>query len=427
MQLQNDIFYMIYPLGACGAPAEQDGICEHRIVKLLDWIPHWKELGITAIYFGPIFQSDRHGYDTQDYYQVDPRLGEEADFVRLFDALHEAGIQVVLDGVFHHVGRGFFAFQDVLQSREASLYRDWFHISFEGDTPYGDGLWYEPWEGHYELVKLNLQNPQVQEYLLGAVHSWQEKFHIDGLRLDVAYSLEDDFIRRLRRETDLTLIGEMLFGDYNLKVNEGMLHSCTNYENYKSLYSAINSHNLFELSYSLNRQFGYEPWALYRGLPLMTFADNHDVSRIASQLQDQRHLPLVYGLLFTMPGTPCLYYGSEWGLEGRKEDGDSQLRPAVDRPSFNDLTRQIQELIRLRRREKALRLGGYRNLKEGNQELAFERAWEGERIVVALNLEEQEKWMHLEASQGQNLLTGEMVDLNALCLPGLSFRVIRVL
>ena len=153
--------YQIYPLGMCGAPFANDGVLEHRILKVLDWIPHLKKLGITSVYFGPVFDSDTHGYNTRDYQKIDPRLGTNEDFAKVCAALHENGIRIFLDGVFNHVGRGFFGFQDVLKNRENSQYKDWFYLNFGGNDAWNDGLWYEGWEGNYDLVKLNLDNPAV--------------------------------------------------------------------------------------------------------------------------------------------------------------------------------------------------------------------------------------------------------------------------
>ena len=279
----------------------------------------------------------------------------------------------------------------MLRNREASPYRDWFFIRFDGNNCYGDGLWYEGWEGHFELVKLNLRNPAVRDYLLSAVRFWVETFGIDGLRLDVAYSLDRDFLAALRSfcdrlKPDFPLIGEVLFGDYNLLVNDRMLHSCTNYENYKSLYSAVNSDNLYELSYSLHRQFGNDPWCIYRGKHLLTFLDNHDVTRIASILQDRARLPLVWTLLLTEPGIPTVYYGSEWGMTGRKEDGDQALRPCPALPERNELTEHIRELIRLRKSDPIWSHGGYRNLSQGNRSLTFSRELDGRQATVTVDL-----------------------------------------
>ena len=234
----------------------------------------------------------------------------------------------MLDGVFNHVGRGFWAFQDVLRNRESSPYRYWFNIDFNGNSPYSDGLWYEGWEGHYDLVKLNLRNEEVISHIFDCVRTWVEEFDIDGLRLDVAYMIDREFLRRLRGFCDslkeeFVLIGEMIHGDYTQIVNDSMLHSATNYECYKGLYSSFNSMNMFEICHSLKNQFGPESWCRYRGMHLLCFADNHDVSRIASVLTNERHLPLLYTLMFAMPGIPCIYYGSEWGAKADKKDGDS--------------------------------------------------------------------------------------------------------
>ncbi len=331
---QSAVFYQIYPMGFCGAPFENDGVAVNRIQKVKEWIPHLEKLGIGAIYFSPVFQSDTHGYDTRDFKKIDCRLGTNQEFKEVCDALHQAGIRVVLDGVFNHVGRGFWAFQDVKEKREASPYKDWFHINFGGNSGYNDGFWYEGWEGHYELVKLNLQNPAVVDYLLDCVGGWMEEFSIDGLRLDVAYLLDENFMRRLhsyvrQRDEGFFLLGEMIHGDYKRIVNEEMLDSATNYECYKGLYSAFNSLNMFEIAHSLARQFGPEPWTLYKGMHLFSFCDNHDVTRIASILQDKKQMNALYAVLFCMPGIPCVYYGSEWGAEGEKHQGDPALRPLL--------------------------------------------------------------------------------------------------
>lgn len=245
------------PGGFCGAPKDNDGVLVPRIRKVMDWIPHLNRLNMDAVYFSPVFESDRHGYDTRDYRKIDCRLGSNEDFAAVCRALREDGIRVVLDGVFNHVERGFWAFQDVLQHREQSEYRDWFYIRFDGNSCYNDGLWYEGWEGHFELAKLNLDNPKVTEYLFSCIRSWIDEFQIDGLRLDVAYCLNESFLRKLRQfcdsvRQDFFLLGEILFGDYRRIVNAGMLHSCTNYECYKGLYSSFNDMNLFEISYSLS-------------------------------------------------------------------------------------------------------------------------------------------------------------------------------
>ena len=267
MWAYNSIFYQIYPIGFCGAPVHNDGVCVPRIRKLMDWSEYLQTLGVDSILLNPIFESDNHGYDTRDFKTIDCRLGTNEDFKEVCEDLHKHNVKIVLDGVFNHVGRGFWAFKDVQEKKWDSPYKDWFHISFDGNSCYDDGFWYEGWEGHFELVKLNLQNPAVVDYLLECVKYWIDEFGIDGLRLDVAYSLDHNFMRRLRSYTqelkpDFALIGEVLFGDYNIIVNDEMLHSCTNYECYKGLYSSFNSMNMFEIAHSLHRQFGSDQWCI---------------------------------------------------------------------------------------------------------------------------------------------------------------------
>lgn len=434
MWAYSGVFYQIYPIGFCGAPVHNDGICVPRIRKLIDWSEYLGTLGVTSILLNPIFESDNHGYDTRDFKSIDCRLGTNEDFADVCRALHENGVRIVLDGVFNHVGRGFWAFKDVLEKKWDSPYKDWFHISFDGNSCYNDGFWYEGWEGHFELVKLNLQNPAVVDYLLECVKFWVEAFDIDGLRLDVAYSLDHNFMRRLRRyvqelKEDFALIGEVLFGDYNLIVNDDMLHSCTNYECYKGLYSSFNSMNLFEIAHSLHRQFGADPWCIYRGKHLMTFADNHDVTRLASILTNKGHIPLAYGLLLGMPGVPCLYYGSEWGEPGEKApDNDYALRPCFERPKPNELTEYIKQLIQIRKASYALCNGSYKNIVIQNHQLVFERCSEKERMIVAVNAAgEPYTACHNELQgTGTDLTTGQTVALQGqLLLPPYSVQYIR--
>ena len=391
MWAYNSVFYQIYPIGFCGAPTQNDGECVPRIRKLLDWSGYLQELGVDSILLNPIFESDSHGSDTRDFKKIDCRLGTNDDFASVCKDLHAHGVKIVLDGVFNHVGRGFWAFKDVQEKKWDSPYKDWFHINFDGNSNYNDGFWYEGWEGHFELVKLNLQNPAVADYLLECVKYWVDTFDIDGLRLDVAYSLDHGFMQRLRSYVEelkdgFVLIGEVLFGDYNLIVNERMLHSCTNYECYKGIYSSFNSMNLFEIAHSLHRQFGPDPWCIYRGKHLVTFVDNHDVTRLASILTNDKHIPLAYGLLFGMPGIPCLYYGSEWGQPGEKApDNDYALRPCFETPMPNELTEYIKQLIRIRQNSDALCNGLYKNIIIQNHQLVFERCSDTERIIVAIN------------------------------------------
>ena len=411
------VFYQIYPLGFCGAPFENDGVLTSRIKKAADWIPHIEKLGANAIYFSPVFESDTHGYNTRDYKMIDRRLGTNEDFKDVCGKLHAAGIKVVLDGVFNHVGRGFWAFQDVLKNRERSPYLNWFHINLGGNSGYNDGLWYEGWEGNYDLVKLNLQNEEVIQHIFDAVNYWIDYFEIDGLRLDVAYCLDFGFVKRLRsfcdsKKQDFYLLGEMLHGDYNRMVNDEMLHSATNYECYKGLHSSFNSMNMFEINHSLLRQFGPENWTLYKGKHMLSFVDNHDVTRVASILTNEKHLPLIYALMFGMPGIPCVYYGSEWGTKADKRQGDPALRACFDAPVWNELTDTVSQMAATKKGSEALNYGAFRSVLLTNKQCIFERKSENERVLVAVNADAAPYTAHFDAGCGQalDLLTGAMHD-----------------
>ncbi|MDD5846881.1 MAG: alpha-amylase family glycosyl hydrolase [Lachnospiraceae bacterium] len=413
MWADESVFYQIYPLGMCGAPHENDGRLEHRIRRVLDFIPHLQKLGVNAVLFNPLFESDAHGYDTRDYRKVDVRLGTNEDLKEVCDALHKAGMKVIFDGVFNHVGRGFFGFRDVQEKKWDSEYKNWFNISFDGNDAYNDGFWYEGWEGHYELVKLNLRNEATVQYLLDTVKFWTEEFGIDGLRLDVAYCLDKDFLRRLKGfcsglKSDFFLVGEILGGDYRTVCGDGLCDSATNYECYKGLYSSFNSMNMFEIVHSLIRQFGSDPWTLYRGYHLFTFVDNHDVTRVASILQNPAHLPLIYALAFGMPGIPCIYYGSEWGIRGDKKDGDWALRPETAAPEWNELTDWISKLTAAKKGSEALNYGDFRSVLLTNRQCIFERKSEHERVLVAINADGNGFHADFDAGCGRavDLITG---------------------
>lgn len=422
MWAETSVFYQIYPMGFTGAPYENDGKLRHSLIRFREWIPHLKKLGINAVYFSPVFESDTHGYNTRDYTRIDVRLGTNEDFADLVKALHEEKIKVVIDGVFNHVGRGFWAFKDVLEKRWDSPYKDWFHINFDGNSGYNDGLWYEGWESNFDLVKLNLRNDAVVDHIFDAIRGWVDEFDIDGLRLDVAYCLDRDFLSRLRRFTDglkedFFLVGEMIHGDYNLFMNDNACHSVTNYECYKGLYSSFNSMNMFEIIHSLMRQFGPENWTLYKGKHLLNFVDNHDVSRIASILNNEKHLEVIYGLLFAMPGIPLIYYGSEWGVKADKSEGDPALRPEFDAPEWNELTDKIAAMSRIKTSSNALNYGDFKSLVLTNRQCVFERSCRDSRIIAAFNADENAFDAHYDYGIGsaKELLTGEDIEVNG-CL-----------
>lgn len=398
------IFYHLYPLGFCGAARRNDfaSPAGTGLRAIAGHIPRLRDLGVNALYLGPLFESTAHGYDTLDYYWVDRRLGTNGDLKALVQAFHEAGIMVILDGVFNHTGRRFFAFRDLQEKREASAYRDWFsQVDFSRPGPAGDPFCYEGWNGCYDLIKLNGHNRNVREYLLGAVRFWIDEFDIDGLRLDAADLLLPDFMEELNRvctssKPGFYLLGEVIHGDYRHWAAPGRLDSVTNYELYKGLWSSLKDHNFFELAWTLNRQFGTE--GLYRDLLLYNFVDNHDVNRVASILNNEAQLFPLYGLLFTVPGIPSIYYGSEYGVRGEKQGhSDAALRPAWESLQADSadgtgtpaaLFATIRRLAALRRGSRVLREGSYRELYKSPEQFAFMREVPGERVLAAVNISE---------------------------------------
>lgn len=391
------IFYHIYPLGFCGAPQFHQEEVTHRIQKVEEWIPHLKDLHINAIYLGPVFESFEHGYDTSDYRLVDHRLGTNEDFKQVCQKLHEAGIRIVLDGVFNHVGREFWAFKDVQKNQQNSRYCGWFHnLNFGNSSPLGDPFTYEAWEGHYNLIKLNLQNEEVVQYLLESIAMWMDDFGIDGLRLDAADCIDRNFFRRLKvfceeKNPDFWLMGEIIHGDYTMWANKEMLDSVTNYECYKGLWSSHNEKNYFEIAYSLNRQFGNG--GIYKDLVLYNFADNHDVNRLASTVKDPKDLYNIYSLLYTMPGMPSIYYGSEWAIPGTKHNGsDADIRPCLklnEKGPDTALSDHIGKLGEIKEKNHVLSHGTYEQVLVRNQQFIFARCVGNERIYTALNVSDE--------------------------------------
>ncbi len=381
------IFYHIYPLGLTGAPKHNDyGTPQHRLNTLFPWVDHIARLHCNALYIGPLFESVGHGYETTDYRKLDSRLGTNEDLKAFVKYCHEKGIRVVLDGVFNHTGRDFFAFRDLQQNRESSRYRDWYcNVNFCGDTEYHDGFSYENWGGYNLLAKLNQGNSEVREYLCDTVRFWVSEFDIDGIRLDAADVLDFDFMRELRRTADTVkaefwLMGEVIHGDYGRWLEPGMLHSVTNYRLHKALYSGHNDHNYFEIAHTV-RETNLK-WKLYN------FVDNHDVARIASKLNAKSAFLPVHVLLYTLPGIPSVYYGSEFGIEGKKERwSDDSLRPELHLEDFrgNDRAALIASLGKLRACVPAFAYGGYEQRQLTNKTYAFTRSLEGIMALVTVN------------------------------------------
>lgn len=426
--INESIIYNIYPLGFCGAPRDNDGKLVYRLDKIYDCIEHLKKMSVNVIVFNPLFESSRHGYDTIDYRKVDCRLGDNDSFKKICNTLHENGIKVILDGVFNHVGRDFFAFKDVQQNLGNSRYCNWFqNLSFDRRSPKGDPFWYEGWAGHYELVKLNLQNDEVVNYLLDSVKFWIDEFDIDGLRLDAADCIDLEFFRKLRnvcksKKPDFWLYGEITHGDYNIWANDNLLDSVTNYECYKGIYSSHNDHNYFEIAHSLNRQFGNG--GIYRNIYTYNFVDNHDVNRIASDLKDKNHLENVYTLMYTMPGVPSIYYGSEYGIEGKRtQDSDYELRPCLDLNNIENanynLLNHIIKLGKVRLALDALKYGKFDNVNIMNEKLVYKRFTDNQTVFVAFNLTDHDEKIGFNTGCNAKLTDvlndNEVIDVNGYC------------
>ncbi len=410
------VFYHIYPLGLTGAPKQNDyGEPVHRLNTLVPWIDHMKKIGVNALYIGPLFESVGHGYETTDYKKLDSRLGTNEDLTDFVKKCHDAGIRVILDGVFNHTGRDFFAFKDIKEKREKSAYRDWYcNVNFYGNNEYNDGFSYENWGGYNLLVKLNQRNPAVKDYICDVIRFWVKEFDIDGLRLDAADVLDFEFMKDLRRtadsvKPDFWLMGEVIHGDYSRWANANTLHSVTNYTLHKGLFSGMNDHNFFEIAHTIR----YTNGMISKAIRLYNFVDNHDVERIITKLNNKAHFTPVHIMLFTLPGIPSIYYGSEFGIEGRKERfSDDSLRPYIDLKEHakdyenNPCTKLITALGKIHK-EYLQDLTGedYRELCLTNRQFAYGRG----KLVVALNNDDNAAEINVPAADGEyiGLLYGE--------------------
>lgn len=422
------VFYHIYPLGLTGAPKENPyGEPEHRLNTLIPWISHIREIGCNAIYIGPLFESVGHGYETTDYKKLDSRLGTNEDLTDFVAKCHEQGIRVILDGVFNHTGRDFFAFQDIKKNRENSPYKDWYcNVNFWGNNEYNDGFSYENWGGYNLLVKLNQHNPAVRDYICDVIRFWVSEFDIDGIRLDAADVLDFAYMKALRQvandvKPDFWLMGEVIHGDYTRWVNEGTLHSVTNYTLHKALYSGHNDHNYFEIAHTVKRLYemgGNKP----DGLKLYNFADNHDVERIYTKLNNKAHFAPVHILMYTLPGVPSIYYGSEFGIEGKKERfSDDSLRPMLSLADYaeaitnNSYTKLIAALGKVRQHTPALSYGDYQELVLTNRQYAYSRNYNGQSVIVTVNNDDSDYVLTLRAGNAAEYigaLSGEKVSVN---------------
>ncbi len=419
------IFYHIYPLGMTGAPKQNSyGEPVHRLNTLLPWLTHIKNIGCNAIYIGPLFESVGHGYETTDYKKLDSRLGTNDDLKSFVAECHNKGMHVIFDGVFNHTGRDFFAFRDIRENRESSQYKDWYcNVNFWGNNSFNDGFSYENWGGYDLLAKLNQHNPAVRDYICDVVRFWVKEFDVDGIRLDAADVMDFDYMKALRQvanevKEDFWLMGEVIHGNYSRWANEGTLHSVTNYMLHKALYSAHNDHNYFEVAHTIK----YVNDMVGGNLNLYTFVDNHDVERIYTKLRNKAHFAPVHIMLYTLPGIPSVYYGSEFGIEGKKERGsDDSLRPMLDYELYKDevntnpFTKLVSALGKIRNNTPALCYGDYKELVLQNTYFAYERAYNGKSVIVTVNNGDSDVTVSLSCGNFKEYigaLSGQKIDVN---------------
>ncbi len=407
--MHDAIWWHVYPLGFVGAERESapGRPVVHRLGHLAGWLDHAVELGASGVALGPVFASETHGYDTTDHLRVDPRLGDDADLDALVAACRERGLRVLLDGVFNHVGRGHPAFRAVLEQGPSAPTASWFRLRWpSGEWAPGVEPGYDDFEGHSALVALDHREPAVADHVVDVMCHWLDR-GVDGWRLDAAYAVPASFwagvADRVReRHPDAYLMGEVIHGDYARFVAEAHVDAVTQYELWKAVWSSLNDANFFELDAALTRHSGF----LDSFVPY-TFLGNHDVTRIASRLTDERHLAHALVVLLTTGGTPAVYAGDEHAFRGVKEDragGDDAVRPPfpatpgelspLGLPTYG----LHQELIGLRRRHRWLHAARTRTLHLANEQLVYEAVGEGQRLVVALSVGERPVEVPVEAT-----------------------------
>ncbi|OBI09987.1 alpha-amylase [Mycobacterium sp. E2462] len=389
------IWWHVYPLGFVGAyptaaSNEPPRPEEHRLRRLVDWLDHAVALGASGLALGPIFASRTHGYDTTDHYRIDPRLGDDADFDHLIAEAHRRGLRVLLDGVFNHVGQDFARYRaaaDVAAADHAAAAR-WFR---------GRPGRFHTFEGHDGLITLNHDNPEVLDYTVNVLSHWLDR-GADGWRLDAAYAVPPRFWaaalpRARERHPDAWFVGELIHGDYAAAVEAARFDSATQYELWKAIWSGLNDGNFFELDWALQRHNDF----LRRFAPL-TFVGNHDVTRIASQLDDSRHLAHALVLLLTVGGVPSIYAGDEFGFRAVKEErfgGDDAVRPEFGSPpqpldAFGaEVWSLHQFLIGLRRRHPWLHRASTTAARLENRHYVYAARSGDDALLVALNIDDK--------------------------------------
>ncbi|MDO5559361.1 MAG: DUF1653 domain-containing protein [Oscillospiraceae bacterium] len=385
----NAIIYHLHPLGFLSPQqGSNDEKSVYSLNKISSLIPRMKELNADALYLGPVFESGSCGLDTKDFMKIDSRIGDNNSFRKLCHELHSNSVRIVLEIVFNRVGRDFFAFQDVKEKKSSSAYCGWFqNLNFGAESPYGDDFWYEGFNDRFDLVKLNMRNPQVIEYISRVINFWIDEFDIDGIAFDCADCLDFDFFKRINRlckskKPDLWLMGKLAHGDYKRWANPEMLDSIANYECCRSLTAAFNS-SCYEIDFAINRQSG--PNGIYKGMHLYNFIQS------SSTLHNIRNLSILYTLLYTMPGIPSVYYPDESCTQQSQHNDiyHSSTPSDAGNETIPDNSKQLHDhLIRLGKIYRAypeLRTGDYATVMTRNKQFVFSKTQNGQVSYVILN------------------------------------------
>ncbi|MES7875770.1 alpha-amylase family protein [Cutibacterium acnes] len=393
------IGWHVYPLGFVGAPARLESQeVSHRLAHLGAWLDHAVALGCSSLALGPVFSSASHGYDTLDYFTIDPRLGDDDDFDHLLQAAHARGLSVLLDGVFNHVSRRNRIVQDAQSAgpdSDAGRMVRWCAGRLD------------VFEGHSDLVALNHDNPAVREHVTRIMNYWCGR-GVDGWRLDAAYSVNPEFWAAVlpsvrEKYPDVWIFGEVIHGDYASIVRASGMDSVTQYELWKGIWSSIESRNFFELDHALGRHNEFSD-----AFTPMTFVGNHDVTRIASRVGQDRAV-LATAILATIGGIPLIYYGDELAYRGVKEErfgGDDDIRPVFPASPADlsnlgaDTLRAHQSLLGLRRRHPWLVDARTESLDLTNERYVYRTGVPGvEPLIVELDVRDGCSVLIREAGQ----------------------------
>ncbi|MFN8411823.1 MAG: glycoside hydrolase family 13 protein [Anaerolineales bacterium] len=420
----------------------------YGVIEKLDYL---QELGITAIYFNPIFASaSNHRYHTYDYYNVDPLLGGNDAFKKLLKEAHKRNIRIVLDGVFNHASRGFWQFNHVLETGAASPYRDWFYFDEErlkGQKHWGayptnheenalhhedslTAIGYRAWWNLPALPKFNTDTPAVREFLYKVAEYWIE-FGVDGWRLDVPGEINDDeFWREFRRRVrainpEAYIVGEIwheaqrwLQGDqFDAVMNYLVAAASMNFfgANHLDLHTIhqaggirdrVRPMQAYDFANEVDHILNIYPTDItYAQLNLL---DSHDMPRFLSCVQgDKNSLKLAWLFLFTLPGAPCIYYGDEIGMDGGHDPECRKAFPSDESKWDKDLLEYAKACTSLRTKHDALRRGEYKRIYAEGEVMVYSRSSKTENILIAFNVSTEEKTVELSLDEKPKVLFGK--------------------